>query len=130
MNREQLKKIDRFLTFGDIKPKIDETDCYYITDQAMQKVIDGFSKELLELHRIITMNQLIEVRKRAGQVEPEVKPANDVMKIVEELQLEYKQLLEERIANPTDDKENDIAVKNTYAGIISGVALLANRLSV
>lgn len=73
MNRETLKKIDRFLTFGDIKPKVDEADCYYITDQAMQKVIDGFSKELLELHRIITMNQLIEVRKRAGQVEPEVK---------------------------------------------------------
>lgn len=74
MNRETLKKIDRFLTFGDIKAKEDETDCYFITDKAMQKVIDGFSKELLELHRIITMDRLIEVRKRAGQVEPEVKP--------------------------------------------------------
>lgn len=85
MNRETLKKIDRFLTFGDIKPKVDETDCYYITDKAMQKVIDGFSKELLEMHRIITMNQLIEVRKGAGQVEPEVKvKLADILQILDD----------------------------------------------
>lgn len=73
MNREQLKKIDRFLTFGDIKPKVDETDCYYITDQAMQKVIDGLIEEKLQLERQIIADRLIEIKNRAGQVEPEVK---------------------------------------------------------
>ena len=72
MNRETLKKIDRFLTFGDIKPKVDETDCYYITDQAMQKVIDGLTEEKLQLERQIIADRLIEIKNRAGQVEPEV----------------------------------------------------------
>lgn len=70
MNRETLKKIDRFLTFGDIKPKVDETDCYYITDQAMQKVIDGLTEEKLQLERQIIADRLIEIKNRAGQVEP------------------------------------------------------------
>lgn len=58
LNREQLKKIDRFLTFGDIKPKVDETDCYYITDEAMQKVIRGYEEEILMLKRKIIYDRL------------------------------------------------------------------------
>jgi hypothetical protein len=72
MNRETLKKIERFLTFGDIKQKEDETGCYHITDKAMQKVISGYEEELLTLKRKLVEERIDYRRETAGQVEPEV----------------------------------------------------------
>lgn len=72
MNRETLKKIERFLTFGDIKQKEDETGCYHITDKAMQKVISGYEEELLTLKRKLVEERIDYRRETAGQVESEV----------------------------------------------------------
>ena len=65
MTREQLKLVDRFLAFGDVRKKEDETDNYQITDKGMIKVILGYEEEVSQLKRCL----LDKMSNRVGHIE-------------------------------------------------------------
>ena len=55
MKRETLKKVDKFLSFGDIRV-IDENE-YRLTDKAVQKIIKGYENEIKVLKQTGIQNE-------------------------------------------------------------------------